>query len=518
MPTAAKPPLYGRAAPVRAGQPQRSPARRLLGLALLLLAAVAVYNATGTGLEWYAGSASAVVGADAAAAGSGDALQDPLTGPSPPSNPARNQDDTASAAPPSPPAQAELPAIEVAPAGEDACAAAAGVPKVALLFLTQGPLHHEALWQAWLASAGGLLPREAGCLAPSAAAGAAARCAAAAEAAAAAGDVLAAQHLFSVYVHAPPAVSVADMGPLFGPRLVTHRVTPEWGGPLLVVASRHLLWQAFRDPANTRFLLVSESDVPLWHPAVTWRQLTALPVSLTYARPRPDDSGSRWVREMATHPGRVFRTHWRKSSQWFELTRDHASVVLSDELVYRAFEAHCRAGWDAAQQRTLDCYPDEHYVPTLLALRGLEEATVAGLEGSAYAEWRGREPHPVEFEPGEVTVEAFRGRIGVTPGCGGGGEGVDRRRVGAAVAAGFLRVEDLGREEECPGDVEAVRRLPLNATCFITARKFGAATAAAVLDVALRCGAEGVGLLDDDVCAAAGGKAPEHWWRRRRRE
>ena len=36
------------------------------------------------------------------------------------------------------------------------------MPKVALLFLTMGPMHHEASWRLWLASAAGLLPvREA---------------------------------------------------------------------------------------------------------------------------------------------------------------------------------------------------------------------------------------------------------------------------------------------------------------------------------------------------------------------
>lgn len=35
---------------------------------------------------------------------------------------------------------------------------ALGAPKVALLFLTKGPMHHEAAWRLWLASAAGLLP------------------------------------------------------------------------------------------------------------------------------------------------------------------------------------------------------------------------------------------------------------------------------------------------------------------------------------------------------------------------
>lgn len=39
------------------------------------------------------------------------------------------------------------------------CAVALPTPRVALLFLTVGPMPHEALWEAWLRSAGGLVPK-----------------------------------------------------------------------------------------------------------------------------------------------------------------------------------------------------------------------------------------------------------------------------------------------------------------------------------------------------------------------
>ncbi len=35
---------------------------------------------------------------------------------------------------------------------------ALGAPKVALLFLTRGPMHHEEMWRLWFASAAGMLP------------------------------------------------------------------------------------------------------------------------------------------------------------------------------------------------------------------------------------------------------------------------------------------------------------------------------------------------------------------------
>lgn len=33
-----------------------------------------------------------------------------------------------------------------------------GIPRVALLFLTRGPMHHEEMWRLWLGSAAGQLP------------------------------------------------------------------------------------------------------------------------------------------------------------------------------------------------------------------------------------------------------------------------------------------------------------------------------------------------------------------------
>jgi hypothetical protein len=41
---------------------------------------------------------------------------------------------------------------EELPASPDACAAALGLPRVALLFLTRGPMHHEETWRLWFES------------------------------------------------------------------------------------------------------------------------------------------------------------------------------------------------------------------------------------------------------------------------------------------------------------------------------------------------------------------------------
>lgn len=171
---------------------------------------------------------------------------------------------------------------EVAGASPDACAQALALPRVALLFLTQGPMPHSPTWRLWFEVAAGLLPapalreacrpKAALALAPdllaACAAGAGGAAAHPAAAAAAAGDAIARQHLFSVYVHAPPSFP-GHRGPgaaagdaanasslaqaLWAGRLVRGRLATGWGDISLVAATRSLLWEAYRDPLNTRW-------------------------------------------------------------------------------------------------------------------------------------------------------------------------------------------------------------------------------------------------------------------------
>ena len=44
--------------------------------------------------------------------------------------------------------------------GGDRCAAAFGIPKVAMMFLAMGPFPHAAMWALWFQQAGGLLPAD----------------------------------------------------------------------------------------------------------------------------------------------------------------------------------------------------------------------------------------------------------------------------------------------------------------------------------------------------------------------
>ena len=58
---------------------------------------------------------------------------------------------------------------------------------------------------------------------------------------------------------------------------------------------------------------------------------------------------------------------WRKSSQWFCLKRSHAELIAHDTHVSAKFKAYCKG---ASRHH---CVPDEHYVPTTLAVYGLDK-------------------------------------------------------------------------------------------------------------------------------------------------
>lgn len=47
----------------------------------------------------------------------------------------------------------------------------------------------------------------------------------------------------------------------------------EWGQHSLADASRILLRAALADPANQKFIMLSESDIPLYPPTAIWLQL-----------------------------------------------------------------------------------------------------------------------------------------------------------------------------------------------------------------------------------------------------
>ena len=156
-------------------------------------------------------------------------------------------------------------------------------------------------------------------------------------------------------------------------------------------ATRALLWEAYRDPLNQRcvgrlhvlaplapapsrprpapaaaaprFVLLSESDIPLYDPLTLHQQLMGEGKSRVNACPHAATHDWRWDDSMQARAGRASgartrlrarthavlaappppvaaqtprmnRSHWRKSGQWIGLTRAHAAVALADAEVF----------------------------------------------------------------------------------------------------------------------------------------------------------------------------------------
>ncbi|KAK2079710.1 hypothetical protein QBZ16_002105 [Prototheca wickerhamii] len=217
---------------------------------------------------------------------------------------------------------------------------ASGTGKVALLFLTMGQMPHAETWRLWMASAAGKLPKvnvycnpnvdvvqeacqgltplEAASLPPE--------------------DVLAWQHLYSVYVHAAPSVNVSSIPPLFRKHLIETRVETQWGSISLVYAARLLIWEAF--------VHLSPSDIPLYDPVTFHYQLMSESLSRTSACVSTSLDLYRWnsamtVRRVGSLPVAASHVQQRASTRssplLFMLTREHAGLVLDDTHIFQQY-------------------------------------------------------------------------------------------------------------------------------------------------------------------------------------
>lgn len=102
----------------------------------------------------------------------------------------------------------------------------------------------------------------------------------------------------------PPAIPPGyDPSSIFHGSLVPYRVVTEWGGMSLVVAERLLLQAALQDPSNSRFLLVSDSGIPLYDPLTFYQQLMHEDKSRVKACRNGYLSDYRWHPVMAVRGG-----------------------------------------------------------------------------------------------------------------------------------------------------------------------------------------------------------------------
>ncbi|KAJ4709904.1 Core-2/I-branching beta-1,6-N-acetylglucosaminyltransferase family protein [Melia azedarach] len=137
-----------------------------------------------------------------------------------------------------------------------------------------------------------------------------------------------------------------------------------------------LLANALLDFSNERFVLLSETCIPLFNFTTIYNHLINSYHSFqgSFDDPRPMGRGRYNKRMFPT----VSLSDWRKGSQWFEVHRKIALEVISDVTYYPVFKDHCRP--PVLHGRALLGYTcDLKFVRTgtrieaLLGLIGLEE-------------------------------------------------------------------------------------------------------------------------------------------------
>ncbi|CAL5340810.1 unnamed protein product [Camellia sinensis] len=222
------------------------------------------------------------------------------------------------------------------------------VPKVAFMFLTRGPLPLVPLWERFFEGH---------------------------------------EEQFSIYVHALPGyeLNVSTSSPFYRRQIPSKSV--EWGSASLANAERRLLANALLDFSNERFILLSESCIPVYNFPTVYKYLIESTHSFVESYDDPSRYGrGRYSRRMRPD---IRLVDWRKGSQWFEVNRTLAIMIVSDTKYYTIFRKYCRPS----------CYPDEHYIPTFL---NMFYGSFNANRTVTWVDWSLGGPHPATY--GEVNI------------------------------------------------------------------------------------------------------------------
>ena len=278
-----------------------------------------------------------------------------------------------------------------------------GKQKIAFLFLVRGPLPLRPLWEWFLQGQ---------------------------------------QERASVYVHASLhnyRLNVSRGSAFWGSQVAGTKV--EWGDMNMVRATRRLLASALEDPSNQRFVLVSESCIPIrsfdfihsYLFAGNRSFLTTHPVLDQWRYPMP------YLFWKGMDQKLVPPENFRKGSQWFALTRQHAVAIVKDETYYQEF---ARSGADI---------PDESYIQTIIPM--LFPASSIEPRSVLYVQWpNSTSPHPRVFRRRDVTASLL--------------QNLQVRRMPVP--------ETVGTRGRMSPTGDACKLAGHEVPCFLFARKFGA--------------------------------------------
>lgn len=163
----------------------------------------------------------------------------------------------------------------------------------------------------------------------------------------------------------------------FHGRQISESIEVAWGESSMIVAEKLLLATALEDLANQRFILLSDSCVPLYNFSYIYKYVMSS--SKSFVDSFLDTKEGRYNPKMSPV---IPKGKWRKGSQWITLVREHAEVVVDDDIVFPIFKRYCKRrpalDLDGKRnprkviQKEHNCIPDEHYMQTVLAMGELE--------------------------------------------------------------------------------------------------------------------------------------------------
>ncbi|PKU62157.1 glycosyltransferase BC10 isoform X1 [Dendrobium catenatum] len=225
------------------------------------------------------------------------------------------------------------------------------VPKVAFMFLTRGPLPFAPLWDRFFRGH---------------------------------------ERFYSVYVHSIPnyKLNVSETSAFYERQIPSKEVS--WGSISLVDSEKRLLANALLDFSNERFVLLSESCIPVYDFPTVYKYLISSKHSFveSYDEDSPRGRG-RYNRHM--YPN-IKLSKWRKGSQWFELNRELAVKIVADYNYYAIFRRYCKPS----------CYPDEHYIPTYL---NMFHGELNANRTVTWVDWSRDGPHPATYGKENITMK-----------------------------------------------------------------------------------------------------------------
>ncbi|URD88783.1 Core-2/I-Branching enzyme [Musa troglodytarum] len=158
-------------------------------------------------------------------------------------------------------------------------------------------------------------------------------------------------------------------------------------------AARRLLANALLDLSNERFVLLSPACIPLFNFSFTYKYLMSSKYSFVEAFdvPGPGARG-RYTPKLAPEVG---LSQWRKGTQWLEVSRRVALVVVNDTTVYPKFD----------RLRSEMIVQHEHYFPTVLTVKA---AHIIANRSITWELWRSGQFEPVTFGMEDTTETLLR--------------------------------------------------------------------------------------------------------------